>query len=66
MELPNCCGAIDGKHIHIEAPWHCWSAYYNYKNFHSIVLQAGMDAEGNLLMVDVGAPEEDKMMHVFF
>lgn len=54
--FPNYCGAINSKHIRREGPWHCWSAYYNYKNFHSIVLQAVVDAEGNVLIVDVGAP----------
>lgn len=50
----NCCGTIDGKHIRIEAPWNCGSAYYNYKNFHSIVMQAVVDADANFLIVDVG------------
>lgn len=54
--FPNCCGAIDGKHIRIKGPWNCGSAYYSYKNFHSIVLQAIVDAEGNFLIVYVRAP----------
>jgi len=52
--FPNCCGAIDGKHIRLESPWNCGSAFYNYKNYHSLVLQAVADAECNFVIVDVG------------
>lgn len=52
--FPNCCDAVDGKDIRIEGPWNCGSAFFNYKNFHSIVLQAVADADGNFLFVDAG------------
>lgn len=51
---PNCCGAIDSKHVRMECPINSGSAYYNYKNFHSIVLQAVVDADAKFLAVDVG------------
>lgn len=52
--FPNCCGAIDGKHIRIEAPWNSGSVFFNYKSYNSIVLQAVVDAEGKFVTIDVG------------
>ena len=39
-QFPNIIGAIDGCHIRISHAKNEAQAYYNYKNFHSIQLQA--------------------------
>ncbi|XP_028132453.1 uncharacterized protein LOC114327935 [Diabrotica virgifera virgifera] len=52
--FPNCCGAVDGKHILIKASANYGSKYYNYKGQHSVVLMAVVDHKYCFSYINVG------------
>jgi hypothetical protein len=53
--LPNCIGAIDGKHITIRQPACSGAKFFNYKHSFSIILLALVDAQYKFLFIDIGA-----------
>lgn len=53
--LPNCIGAVDGKHINIDAVPYAGSTFFNYKGNHSIVLMAVVNAHRRFIYAHVGS-----------
>jgi hypothetical protein len=51
--FPHCLGAMDGKHVVLQAPMNSGSEFFNYKSNFSIVLFAVVDAD-NFIFADVG------------
>ena len=54
MAVPNCIGAIDGKHIEIQTPHNGGSLFFKYNKTFSVVLLALVDANYKFTIMDVG------------
>lgn len=54
--FPGAVGAVDGCHIQIKAPRDEQAAYYNRKDFHSVVLQGCCNSNMIFTHVFVGSP----------
>ena len=52
--FPNCCGAMDGKHIVIRCPSKSGSEFYNYSKDYSVILLAIVDANYKFMYIVVG------------
>ena len=66
MELPHCVGALDGKHVVIQAPQKRVDPYFfNYKKSFNIVLSALCDGFYQFIAVNIGEAGRKNDSRVF-
>jgi len=53
-QFPNCLEAIDRRHMRVQAFPNSGSAFYNYKQFFSMILLATCDAAYKFTWIDIG------------
>lgn len=53
--FPNCLGAIDRKHVNLNAPANSGRLNFNYKHVHSIILLGLADANYRFTYINVGS-----------
>lgn len=53
-EMPNCLGALDGRHFGLKQPHNSGSLFYNYRHFFSLVLLATCDAHKRFTWFNLG------------
>lgn len=53
-KIPNCLGAVDGRHFKIKAPPNSGSFFHNYKKHLSFIFMGACDAFHRFTFVKVG------------
>ncbi|KAJ8665725.1 hypothetical protein QAD02_007387 [Eretmocerus hayati] len=52
--IPNCLGALDGKHFRIRQPPNSGALFWNWKRFYSVNVMAVCDSDGYFMWVSTG------------
>ena len=68
--FPNCCGALDGKHVALRQPANSESLFHNDKHHFSVVFMALVDDQYRFTYIDVGNygsnSDSGKFRHSYF